>query len=262
MGHTRLGLLPQTKKWRDVVELIAVGADVPQVADATVRAAEAAFSFVGNDRGYNHAVWLLAQLGLASSKAQPLEYLRSLGIDIPVETTLPAIAVALTESLDAHCESHGGHSDLGELAQRALMDAVVQRLSPALSQQAMFGLESEHMQQALLGLGKQREFGRLMRDFFCRLTNECLNYFLTKTLATHLGEGQRFTTTTQLNHFDEAMDVHCREASAIVEQFSEEWFSKHRYIEKANIANESIQGFASYALKKMKDELNARAQAG
>ena len=39
MGHIRLGQLPRTRKWRDVVELVAVGADVSQVANATIRAA-------------------------------------------------------------------------------------------------------------------------------------------------------------------------------------------------------------------------------
>ena len=29
MGHIRLGQLPRTRKWRDVVELVAAGADVP-----------------------------------------------------------------------------------------------------------------------------------------------------------------------------------------------------------------------------------------
>ena len=57
MGHIRLGQLPRTRKWRDVVELVAVGADVSQVANATIRAADSAFSFVNNDSGYNQAVW-------------------------------------------------------------------------------------------------------------------------------------------------------------------------------------------------------------
>lgn len=39
MGHIRPGRLPRTMKWRDAVELIAVGADVPQVANATIWAA-------------------------------------------------------------------------------------------------------------------------------------------------------------------------------------------------------------------------------
>jgi len=32
VGHIRLGQLPRSRKWRDVVELVAAGADVPLVA--------------------------------------------------------------------------------------------------------------------------------------------------------------------------------------------------------------------------------------
>ena len=80
---------------------------------------ESAFSFVNNDSGYNQAVWLMTQLGLAAGPEKPLDYLRSQGINIPDNTSLPGVAVALTEALDNHSSANGGHSDLGELAQRA-----------------------------------------------------------------------------------------------------------------------------------------------
>jgi len=36
MGHVRLGKLPSTRAWKDVVNLISDGADIVSVADATV----------------------------------------------------------------------------------------------------------------------------------------------------------------------------------------------------------------------------------
>lgn len=261
MGHIRLGQLPRTRKWRDVVELIAVGADVPQVASATIKAAESAFSFVNNDCGYNHAVWLLTQLGLAGGQDAPLEYLRGKGVDIPDNTSLPGVAVALTDALDKHSAANGGHLDLGELAQRALVDAVISRLEPKLRQQSLFNMQAEDTRQALAEFRKPNEFGKLAREFYARLTNECMNYFLSQTLATNLGAGQRFPSGNQMAQFENALATHSREASAIVEQFSNEWFSKHRYEEQGNISRESVTGFASWALKKIKDELKAGASA-
>ena len=261
MGHIRLGQLPRTRKWRDVVELIAAGADVPQVANATIKAADDAFSFVNDDSGYNQAVWLMTQLGLAAGQENPLEYLRAQGINIPDNTSLPGVAAALTEALDNHSLANGGHSDLGELAQRALVDAVIQRMEPKLAQKSLFNLQADDIQQALSEFRKPNEFGKLSQGFYSRLTNECMNYFLSQTLATNLGAGQRFPTMNQMAQFEQALSTHCREASAIVEQFSGEWFSKHRYEEQGNISRESVKGFASWALKKMKDELKAGAKA-
>jgi hypothetical protein len=260
MGHIRLGSLSRTREWRDVVELIAAGADVRQVAAATIKAAEAAFSFVNNDGGYNQAVWLMTQLGLAAGQKKPLEYLRAQGVDVPDNTSLPGIVVAITEALHDHSAANGGHSDLGELAQRALVDAVIKRMAPKLEQRSLFNLTVEDTQLALREFRKPNEFGQLSREFYSRLTNECMGYFLSRTLATNLGAGQRFPTTNQMAQFEEALATHCREASVITEQFSIEWFSKHRHIEQGQISRESVNGFASYALKKMKDELKAGAQ--
>ena len=40
MGHTRLGDLPRTRRWGEVVGLLACGASTAQVANATMDAAE------------------------------------------------------------------------------------------------------------------------------------------------------------------------------------------------------------------------------
>jgi len=122
-------------------------------------------------------------------------------------------------------------------------------------------MQRDDTQLALAEFRKPNEFGQLSRAFYARLTNECMNYFLSQTLATNLGAGQRFPTMNQMAQFEEALATHCREASAIVEQFSNEWFSKHRYEEQGNISRESVRGFASWALKKIKDELKAGARA-
>ena len=261
MGHVRLGQLPRTRKWRNVVEIIAAGANVSQVANATIKAADDAFSFVNDDCGYNQAVWLMTQLGLAAGRENPLEHLRAQGVNIPDNTSLPGIVVAVSDALDNHAAENGGHSDLGELAQRALVDAVIKRMEPKLQQKSLFNMQVDDTQQALSEFRKQKEFGQLSKEFYSRLTTECMNYFLSQTLATNLGEGQRFPTTNQMSQFEEALSTHCREASAIVEPFSGDWFSKHRYEENGDISRDSVRGFASWALKKMKDELKAGAQA-
>ncbi len=101
MGHIRLGQLPRTRKWRDVVELVAVGADVSQVATATIRAADSAFTFVNNDSGYNQAVWLMTQLGLAAGEKAPLTGL--------IRCAHPAGVTCVTSSPFGVVEPTGSH---------------------------------------------------------------------------------------------------------------------------------------------------------
>ena len=47
----------------------------------------------------------------------------------------------------------------------------------------------------------------ITRDFFSRLTNKCLDYFLSRALSYHVGEGRRFTTLAQQAEFSKALDL-------------------------------------------------------
>jgi hypothetical protein len=258
MGHVRLGVLPRTKAWKEVVGLIAAGADVSQVANATIAAAEKAFSFVMDDKGYTEAVWLMTQLAIAAKKNDLYAHLRSVGISLPEDATLPDVTASLTEALDRAVDHSRRRSDLAEIAGRALVGAVADALQPHLN--GLFPNDKDTMRAALSKLGTQKEFGDLSRSFFDRLANQSLQYFLSKTLATHVGEGMRFATMNQKALFDHALSTHTWEASVIVREFSSQWFSKHRYEEGGDISRKSSDGFAGFALKKMKDELKLGAR--
>ncbi|ANA33345.1 hypothetical protein C6T69_00245 [Burkholderia multivorans] len=258
MGHVRLGVLPRTKAWKEVVGLIASGADVSQVANATIAAAEKAFSFVMDDKGYTEAVWLMTQLAIAAKKNDLYAHLRSVGISLPDDATLPDVTASLTEALDRAVDNSRRRSDLAEIAGRALVGAVADALQPHFN--GLFPNDKDTMRAALSKLGTQKEFGDLSRSFFDRLANQSLQYFLSKTLATHVGEGMRFATMNQKALFDHALSTHTWEASVIVRDFSSQWFSKHRYEEGGDISRKSSDGFAGFALKKMKDELKLGAR--
>ena len=137
--------------------------------------------------------------------------------------------------------------------------AVNDVLAPKL--QSLFSSDPDTMRAALADLGKPKEFGDFSRRFFARLANEGLQYFLSKVVNTQLGDGMRFATMNQSAQFNAALETHTREASVIVEKFSSEWFSKHRFHEGGDISRKSSDGFAGYALKKMKDELKAGARS-
>ena len=49
MGHIRLGTLPRSKKWRDVVGLIDSEAPIDAIAEAAAKASETDLSRVSDD---------------------------------------------------------------------------------------------------------------------------------------------------------------------------------------------------------------------
>ena len=98
MGHVRLGTLPRSRAWKEVVGLITAVADVSQIANATIRAADKAFSFVLNDEGFTEAVWLMTQLAIAAKKDNFNDHLQSIGINLPQDTSLPDVAASVAEA--------------------------------------------------------------------------------------------------------------------------------------------------------------------
>ena len=79
MGHTRLGNLPRTRKWQEVVALIEGGAGCAQVANATITAAERGLNLAAEDKGLVETLWLLTQLPLAARHDDFAGALRSVG---------------------------------------------------------------------------------------------------------------------------------------------------------------------------------------
>jgi hypothetical protein len=257
MGHVRLGNLPRSKAWNEVVGLIANGADVAQIADATLKAAEKAFQFLKNDKGFKEAIWLLTQLGIAGKTESPLDGLRGIGVDVSDNPSLPELTAAVSEALDNRLRQARAPSDFAEMAQRAIGGTLNDFFGSKLNQ--LWQPSADDMKAALSTMGRQKAFGEVGRDFFYRLTHNLMDALLSKTLSTQMGEGQRFATTNQKAAFDRAMKQHCKEASVIVERFAGEWFSKHKYEEGGNISKQSSDGFAAHSITKMTAELRMRA---
>lgn len=252
MGHVRLGQLPKTRPWRKVVELIASGASVAEVAKATVEASEKALKFVQKDVGFREASHLLAQIGIAASKDDPVAHLASVGVILPTNASLVDVALAISQGLERNINATGQRSDFGEKARGALVAAVTEHLENRLG--GLISASGDEVMAAFKGLHTPKGFGEFGRSFFANLTNGCMEYFLTKTLGTHLGEGHAFQTMNQMGEFQRAMDTHCRESSKIVEEYCGDWFSKHRYEEGGNISRKSADGFGWFALEKMRKE--------
>lgn len=119
MGHIRLGTLPKTQKWNQVVYLIAGDADVERIAAASADAAEHGLEEAAQDEGFAHAFWLLTQIPQAARQSNFSERLWELGVAVSSKPTLLEIVAAFTRAVDGHVRESGKRSDLGEMAQHA-----------------------------------------------------------------------------------------------------------------------------------------------
>ena len=84
MGHVRLGVLPKSRKWRQVVEELRLGSGVDVVAASAADAAVTALRTASNDPAFLHALWLLTQVPLAARGPEFSQDLQRLDVQVPI----------------------------------------------------------------------------------------------------------------------------------------------------------------------------------
>lgn len=248
MGHQRLGALPSTRKWQEVVALIQHGASVEQVARASVRAAEEGLGEVGRDQGVVHVAWLLLRLPEAARADDPRSACHELGGSLPPDAGLMGLAAAFSDAVDSRLANNAGRTDLGEMAQAAAVETLVSRLGDRVG--GLFDAAPEAVLEAAGSLDGPAAFGPFARAFFGRFLFKCLDYYLGRALPGEVGEGKRFADLEGVSRFCDALEAHCQQAASVVEQFSGQWRSKARY-ERGEIDFSAARDYAHGACAKL-----------
>jgi len=258
MGHIRLGVLPTSRKWRQVIEHLRLGAAADLIAAATADAAEASLKRASYDPAFLHSFWLLTQIPLAARSPEFVEELRRLGVPVPDRPGIMDLGAALSEAVDQYAREHGGRTDLGEMAQMAAVESLTAVVGANLP--SLFGPTAEEVQRAVGRFASGTAFSVLAREYFVRLTQRTLGYFLSRELANHIGSARRFQSDTERASFDNALDWHCREASRIVEVFAGGWYGKHVY-QGEGLTPDTVKRFSPVAFRKIVTELRKRRDA-
>src|SRR5688572_12621574 len=167
MGHIRLKRLPATRKWRQVVALLAGGVAVEDIAAASAEAAENALQAARRDPALAHALWLLTQIPLAARAPHFEVAALKLGLDLGSESSLLDVVAAFSDAIDRASSGASGRTDLGEMARLAAAESLAIAASADLP--ILFGEAPEDVRLALGKLAAPDRFARLARDFFARL---------------------------------------------------------------------------------------------
>jgi hypothetical protein len=252
MGHIRLGRLPRTRKWLEVVGLLEARSATPEVAAATLEASKRGLNEAARDPALVQSFWLLTQLPLCARKPDFVRELGKLGVSVGTEPSVTELIGGLSDAVDTHVHRKGGRTDLGEMAQMGAVESLTRVLTQRTT--SLFGSTPEDVRRELSHVGTPRNFSLLARDFFARLTERYLTYFLSRELSNQLG------SIHANRQFREGLSIHCRQASKIVEQFAADWFSKANY--KGGITPKKAAGFIAHALTKLVAELQKGAAGG
>jgi len=255
MGHIRLGTLPQSKKWRDVIELLDTDASIHAIAEAAARASETDLRRASDDPSFQFVTQLLVRLPLLARAPGFEAEMASLGVDRDALGSVTEFLAGLSTAITHHNFELGRTSDAGELARAALLESLSVQLRDRLP--SLFAPTPQEIRGALAAFASGLTFASLARDFFARLTYNSLDYYLSRELANHTGAGKRFSEDADRVAFERALAQHSFEASRIVEEFASGWYGKTVWKEQG-LSQDKINDFTRYAFKKMRSELGRR----
>jgi hypothetical protein len=255
MGHIHLGVLPKTRAWSDVVDLLTGGASDRAVIAASAAAAEGTLSRAVDDPIFIETVRLLAMIPQAAGDPDFGRALRELGVPAPDRPDLPDLLTATGTWLDRFAAENDRNSDFGELSRRALLGTLSATIGADLP--GLLDAEAEDVRRAAAQMRSGQEFARAARMFFGHLTGEALRSWLDRTLSTHVGPGRRFAQIGERSAFDAALDQYCAEATRMIREFSGGWYWKTLQ-RRGRIDTSDAAAFAAVAFKKIIEQLREK----
>jgi hypothetical protein len=254
MGHVRLGRLPKTHRWQQVLDLlVADPGDIGGVANATMRAAEKRLRELARDPSLAYCFWLVARVCWASRGTDFDNGLAELGIRLGEADSALGFIARVSGHARAELDKHPDSGPFSELASLAMRRA----LSETVGQEgrSLFGTSLEDLQTAFRRQSSPVRFGVLARSFFGDFLARTLRYFVDKELANSVGVGKQLHSLESSRDFSAALDVYARQSARIMEDFAGEWYSKHNWESQGQISRDEADRFTAHALRKLRSEI-------
>ncbi len=261
MGHTRLGTVPKTRKWNEIVEHVAgrtltgdvatTVASIGSIAAESLEAARKGLDKANQDPGVRYTFYLMTQVALASRSTHWEGALAKHDIHLSDDSTIFDLTAQVQDAIDRYVSKHSsGATDLSEIAQQSAGEAITSLAGSRSG--SLFGASSADVQNAIRSLSTKKGFGDLGQRFFGRFIARFLNFYLSRITASTLG-GPRMRDLGDIAEFNSSLRAHCDQSAWIVRDFCGQWYTKTEYQEGIDLKNASR--FVAVAMKKLRSEL-------
>ena len=253
MGHERVGILPHTKRWRDVVAQLAESPesreDIAVIANATLQNVRLQFRQIHTDEGVIAAFQFLIALTKNASSGELATSSLSPTINFGEQPSTLRLIGELCSWVEAQSASH----EYAVIATKAAGDAISLWSSQQAMQPSLFSssMDSQAIwERANNGAG----FCEVSRLFFSKFTERYLNYFLEREASASMTSvTTRDELSSQLREHIDGVSRFAFETSRITQSFAAGWFNTHA---QENIPSvEESRGFLYIAFGKLREEL-------
>ena len=253
MGHERVGALPRSKRWVEVVEEISSAAtfegDVDELSRLTIRNVRSRLERASRDKGVHSAFEFLLALSLAASKQIPFEGQERFDLDLTGNPSPLELTVSLNEWVDSNKES----GEYAELARRAAANTIAVWTKSESQQLPLFGerkVAIEVWERASNGRG----FCEVARLFFSNFVERYINYFIAREASVQLPSTlDRDRLHSRLRNHVDSVSQHAFETAQIAQSFAAGWFNRHTI--QGMPPSAEIERFVAHSISKIREEL-------
>lgn len=258
MGHRRVGVLPKTQRWRDLVDQLETfsgdEAQLDRIVTTTLAGVRDRFLRVESAPSVFDSFKYLVAFAVASGTTEPVKFLTDSGFEAPTSDTPLGLARALAHYIEGSSDS----PEYASIARASACDALSRWYRDHASDTpSLFGEDADRF-QGWRDLSSGAGFCELSRLYFSGLTDRYLRYFLDREAS------RSISTIFERDSFDKQLaaridDVaqHAFETAKITQSFAAGWFNKNT---RAGLpADDRIKGFLSLAFGKMRAELGREA---
>ena len=256
MGHERLGFLPKTQRWRNIVDQIGTytfdNNIIQELSEKVIRNVRKNIENIENDKGVKSSLKFLIYLSYASKQDNPTKYLASKDITISGETLTPLrIAKAYYNWLNKNMDSN----EYGSFAKSATVETITEWYnSHRTSQEELFKIQNNESIAIWRNASNGAGFCELSRIFFARFTEKYLKYFLEREASSKIiNLSDRIHFNKSIKEHVDAISIHAFEITKIAESYSAGWFNKYAIDDFPS--DDDINGFLKYSFNKIQAEL-------
>jgi hypothetical protein len=166
MGHIRLGEMPRTGYWPDVIKTLDLSDDPARIANVTAKAARKGLDAAGQDHGVSEVIYMLMKFVWSSAAKKDLRReLKDIGVSTTKQdASLLDLISGFNDALDRRLRQKGHRSDLAEMARMSVVDTLTDVCRHQTG--SLFGASIKETQEALRKNTAPERFAALGQRFF------------------------------------------------------------------------------------------------
>ncbi|NBX75110.1 MAG: hypothetical protein EBQ92_00950 [Proteobacteria bacterium] len=260
MGHVRLGRIPATRQWKQVIEYLKLGdISVTQLATAVADASEKSLIKATSDPVFLEALCMLGKLPQMVKEHGVQAGLAKVGIQVSANPSAVEILTGVNSAIETVQRTPGAKTtDLGEMAKQAAVHALSEAINDFGPQ--LWTPNNTDVHTTVASFAAPEKFGELAYRFFANVAERNLKYYTDRMIPHYLGS-DRVKSVGDMAGFDNALGLHCKEAALIMRPFAKDWHGKLVFQSKKPIDAKNVKGFADVSFKKINKEFAIRGNA-